>query len=292
MEEARRSRNQYVWVPVDSSTFDTTFVRQNFGMSRILSTTIGTNYWEIAPSTTLDTKYMTQEDLNEVTAMYNSVKKYGGFYVARYEAGLDSKRTSNTTLITGTNVKSQMGKYIYNYIKQANSINDDAGGAVEVARSVYPVANTNCGVVSTLIYGVQWDVTVKWLLDIGVIESATNSISYGNYKDSIYSANDLNTGAQQSTNYGSSYSTALEKTSSQERILTTGALKTAITNNIYDMAGNVYEWTTEGLSTSSRVVRGGYYGGTGADFPIAYRRSYNSANSNLGYGFRFSLYIK
>ena len=242
-------------MPVDSSTFDTTFVRQNFGMSFDLSTTTIRDYWEITPSTT-NLSYTTQESLDEVTAMYNSVKKYGGFYIARYEAGLDDIRTSDTTLITGTNVKSQMGKYVYNNIKWANSMSENIGGAIEVSRSIYPVTNTNYGVASTLMYGVQWDVTVKWLLDSGAIASATDSINYGNYKDNTYSASDLNAGAQQSTDIGGSYSPALEKTSSARILLTTGALKKANTNNIYDMAGNVSEWTMEGNYTSMRIICG------------------------------------
>ena len=293
VEEARRSRNQYVWVPVDSSTFDTTFVRQNFGMSFDLSTTTRRDYWEITPSTTY-LSYITQESLDEVTAMYNSVKKYGGFYIARYEAGLDDIRTSDTTLITGTNVKSQMGKYIYSDIKISSYQSENMGGAIEVSRSIYPVTNTDYGVVSTLIYGVQWDVTVKWLLDSGAITSATDSTSYGNYKDNAYSVSDLNAGAQQSTDSGKTYSTALEKTSSEGRLLTTGALKKASTNNIYDMAGNLYEWTMEKFIDFNdyNVGRGAAYLESGSERTIAYRGRLDSHMAVGFFSFRTALYIR
>jgi hypothetical protein len=98
------TRNQYVWVPVDKAKFATTFVRQDFGRSyTTLSNELGTDYWEVVvneqtnlPLTTIaeqSATYMTEETLAEVQAMYASVKEYGGFYIARYEAGTSVQRT-------------------------------------------------------------------------------------------------------------------------------------------------------------------------------------------------------
>ena len=39
-------------------------------------------------------------------------------------------------------------------------------------------------------------------------------------------------------------------------LLTTGATERNSSKNIYDVAGNVFEWTTESISSSFRVVRG------------------------------------
>ena len=181
VEQAKRSRNQYVWVPVDSTKFDTTFVRKDYinttsSVVDILGTT--SKYWEVSPTTELNEtnlKYMTKETLAEVQAMYASVKKYGGFYIARYETGIDTKRsydkgTSGEELPgikEGTKVYSVMGKIPYTHISWTwnNEMNEDANGAVEVARRMYPENNSNYGVTSTLTYGVQWDRTVQWFID-------------------------------------------------------------------------------------------------------------------------------
>ena len=63
--------------------------------------------------------------------------------------------------------------------------------------------------------------------------------------------------------------------------------------NIYDLAGNVNEWTLE-TNTSITIrpcaVRGGYYEHTGYDTPASSRGSSNAANSYGYVGLRPSLY--
>ena len=77
-------------------------------------------------------------------------------------------------------------------------------------------------------------------------------------------------------------------------VLSTGALKKANVNNIYDMAGNMLEWTMEGYSTEKRSYRGGdyIYAGTRILCPVAFRNQLNPNNTNYNIGFRPSLYIK
>ena len=172
VEIAKRTRNQYVWVPVEE--FESEFVRQNFGTDYTISNTLGENIWEVAldtatnmPLATQDTNYMTSTTLAEVQAMYESVKKYKGFYIARYESGIDTQRTNNDGALV-TNVYSIMGKIPYTYIPWGNS--------VEVARSIYPKTNTDYGVVSTLIYGVQWDRTLAWWVETKA-QNATKTVT-------------------------------------------------------------------------------------------------------------------
>ena len=323
VEQAKRSRNQYVWVPVDSTKFDTTFVRKDYinttsSVVDILGTT--SKYWEVSPTTELNEtnlKYMTKETLAEVQAMYASVKKYGGFYIARYETGIDTKRsydkgTSGEELPgikEGTKVYSVMGKIPYTHISWTwnNEMNEDANGAVEVARRMYPENNSNYGVTSTLTYGVQWDRTVQWFIDTEVmtenqVNKTEGSTAYGNYSDHVINSQDeLNKGAlvwdytaSSSGTYVEKYSTTLTypKAIGTYWILSTGALKVANVNNIYDMAGNMNEWTMEGRSTESRTARGGTFVYIGTRTPVA-NRSYGGPDEAVsGNGFRPSLYIK
>ena len=92
----------------------------------------------------------------------------------------------------------------------------------------------------------------------------------------------------------SSDSTELKypKTSEIYWLLSTGALKAAKINNIYDMAGNLYEWTMEGYNTVTRVYRGGYFENTSDSSPISYRTPNGMTAGNGGCGFRVALYIK
>ena len=319
---ALRTRNQYVWVPVDTNTFKTAFIRKNFGMpnyiaSKLGETEEGTSYgsWEVEvdsnniPLATQDTKYMTSNTLAEVQAMYASVKKYGGFYVARYEAGIENYRSElgdTTKFPKGKDVYSRMNKYPYNYIPWAleDSLAKDAGGAVEVARSIYTKDDTTYGAVSTLIYGVQWDTILQWWLDTGAVSSVKESRAYGNYD-----GHNINAGtADEKINKGASYSKYLSVNSLTDyepitstyskntaHVLTTGALKAAKVNNIYDMAGNLIEYTMEGGSKYTRNDRGGMYRHTGEEnqqTPVAARNARAQTSQHPTIGFRVSLYIK
>ena len=62
--------------------------------------------------------------------------------------------------------------------------------------------------------------------------------------------------------------------------------------NIYDLAGNVWEWTLE-KSTTTRdpcARRGGSYGLDGSSYPASSRGSTSTSGSGDGIGFRPALY--
>ena len=62
--------------------------------------------------------------------------------------------------------------------------------------------------------------------------------------------------------------------------------------NIYDIAGNVYEWTLENTSNTDYPCadRGGYRLVTGSLRPAAYRFNDSTDFSDVGIGFRVSLF--
>ena len=324
------TRNQYVWIPVAEKDFTIKFVRNLFNVDHMqvcyfplyLEDTLGTNndnamgVWETElldtnmPQTSLSNEsleFISPETLAEVQAMYASVKKYQGFYIGRYEAGVTGSRTFDSPIVSGTeNVHSKMGKMPYNIIpwSASDKMKLDGDGAVEVARSLYTEDNTKYGVVSTLTYGVQWDTVLQWWLDTGAVTSLTNSTTYGNHVNTKIDKGDLNSDAKYGVyNYATGiceYSpvtynaegSTLEKADGTRYILTTGALKKAKKNNIYDMAGNMDEWTMEGYSTTGRILRGGFYGGNGSLVSVAGRTHFDFTSYGLDFGFRPSLYIK
>ena len=128
---------------------------------------------------------------------------------------------------------------------------DETGGAVEKARSMYEN--------STLCYGVQWDAILRWLKSFSEIsDDITNSTSIGNYD-------------------------------TDGNIATTGYDEAYQLKNIYDLAGNVAEWTMEAYGTDTRVLRGGK-SGTTDNMTTRETASPNSINGL--YGFRVTLYVK
>ena len=249
------NENQFVWVPVDGT--NVTFERQDWRNSEGVlltypeDTTIGVD---------TDTQYT--ETVPE--AIITSVNNNGGFYIGRYEAGLPNGEISSSVAKDGS-VKpiSKQGATVWNSITWSdNGTNDEINlenGAVIVAKSMYPVENENYGVASTLIYGVQWDTALKF---IGVYNGDTtyaiDSIGKGNYSGT--SGGDTTT----------------------EQPATCGLLDAFGQKNIYDMAGNVWEWTMEKYSTY-RVIRGGSYGNSGSAGPASLRYN-NGADDENSYG--------
>ena len=137
-----------------------------------------------------------------------------------------------------------------------------------------------------MIWGIQWDETLKWLIDTGektYAEIASDSTSWGNYKNNSF------------TYYtNTSKSTATKSSGSISRI-PSGAYEGANANNVFDLAGNVWDWTLESYGSGTddcRCYRGGVYNGYGYDFPAeSLGTGYPSSSINV-FGLRCTLYIK
>lgn len=219
--------------------------------------------------------------------MLKSVYKNGGFYIGRYEAGNDSKRTNHAS-ISGLTPKSQANKYPLNWVtcSEAQILASKAG------------VNGHSG---SLMFGIQWDLVQKYIeakavaqgTAIGTIQSQlkTNSASWGNYNSSLY--NITNGNAQYSMDNGSTWlPSPLDKTSADKILLTTKASDTFAKQNIFDLAGNVWEWTLEYSSTASTpcTIRGGSYDSTSAESNSNYRNNGNATFSYYSVGFRVTIY--
>ena len=218
--------------------------------------------------------------------MYASVKKYGGFYIARYEAGGNTLDANNNG--TG-DISITMGKY------PCSNLN-----AMSIARSFYTTTNDKYGVVSTLTYGVQWDRTLSWWKELDSNINLTSDLTFGNFLTTTYTIEDLNINAKQATflNYVDdtgirNWTTADAKTENSMMLLSTGALKKTKVYNIYDMAGNTYEITMEGFGNETwNVARGG---AVAYSEGVAVRTDWNYGGNptyDAILGFRPSLYIK
>ena len=149
------------------------------------------------------------------------------------------------------------------------------------------------GKTASLLFGIQWDLVLKFLSVKGVETSLLNNDSktWGNYYNNTY--NITNTNAWYSTDDGANWTKgAYNKTSNGSTLLTTGAHTDFSKQKIYDFAGNVYEWTLEQSSDSSYpcAIRGGYYYIFGGYSPASDRFYYDTSDSLTVIGFRVALF--
>ena len=233
--------NQFVWVPVENP--DALFTEETVTLNKVetktniysnLTIRSGDSYTSVKPGdessvrepdvlssydtdaqyykTILgfgSTKAMADGFVEEYKKMADSIKKYNGFYIGRYEL------TGSVESPTEKAGASLTNKNRYNLYKACQNV---------VKGKEY--------VKSTMIYGVQWDAVCSWLKQSG-FDTDSNSSSWGNYSNSSGNADIEGAGSKQDTGF-SEYWKA---------------------NNIYDLAGNCWEWTQEACSTGDRVVR-------------------------------------
>ena len=149
------------------------------------------------------------------------------------------------------------------------------------------------GATSTLCYGVQWDAAMTFVADS--THSTSNSTNWGNYKNNAWNIARTTAKYTDSKNVATGSWTDIisnkEKTSSESFLLTTGASDTFKAKNIFDLAGNVYEWTMEASNNAYRVGRGGLYAGDGSDHRVSFRNYYNPNSGGSYVGFRSALYL-
>ena len=222
---------------------------------------------------------------NHKNAMLKSVYENGGFYIGKYEVGIgeDTYRNYGTGYATEHPIDEtpviQQDKYVYNWVRCSQ--------AQELSESLAVGGKT-----SSLMFGIQWDLVLAYLEANGVSENdlKVNSGSWGNY---INIAFDITRG-KYSTDHGANYTTVNGTYPKPESrvLLTTGATKRNSKMNIYDLAGNVYEWTLE-KSTNTYYPcanRGGNYDINGSDYPASYRTDGSTSVSGNRVGFRPALY--
>ena len=262
-DSVKTKYNQFVWIPVEVKSTDTedsiaSFYRSEWaentatGGKRV--TGLSTSFTE--PNLTYDTVDKTGI-ADQITELTKSIYKYGGFYIGRYEAGSTTARTSSSSQTAEFVV--QQDKYPYNYIIWGKSMSDVSEGAVYLSNNLYASTNTNYGATSMLCTGASWDSMLDFIKDSS--HSVTDGTTWGNYGDSeTYTINRgkyavYNTSNNTLENFQDVVN-EYPKEKGKSILLTTGATERNCSKNIYDVAGNVYEWTTESSSSSNRVDRG------------------------------------
>ena len=226
-----------------------------------------------AESTARLNKSYANTKAKELDKFVKSALTNGGYYIARYEAGIEGTTDSttngqysinNTTFYTdGTSTNkisdnvneyvskltSKSGKGVWNMINQPN--------AATLCRNMYTT-----GVNSDLINSYAWDTAIIF------IQQCANSSYASTSGQSIDTTKPAATGVN-----------TLSATSAVDKQC-----------NIYDMAGNVMEWTTESSIYSGIPCgfHGGFYGYT---LTTSSRRSVSTTVTGDDVGFRLLLYL-
>ena len=239
---------------------------------------------------------------NLKNSMLKSVYENGGFYVGRYEAGIAENRTSKSATnsdgkhtIEGMPVPvTKADAYPYTYVTRTQAQN--------LASKVNAGTKT-----SSLMFGVQWDLVLAFMSKY-TVKITSNSTTIGNYRDSEFQISETgkyatmsnwtlsstwNPSTRLTTNFVDSSRNKIAQYSDGKGILvTTGTSETNKVMNIYDIAGNVDEWTLESPSSDINqcASRGGSYFDTGSNNPAALRVGSDSVLSINRIGFRVSLF--
>ena len=197
-----------------------------------------------------------------------SVERYKGFYIGRYEAG-DKESTVAKTLRSSNDVTKTVtikaNQAPYNNVRRTQAVSLAEGFATKQGYK----AKTK------LVSSYAWDTTIAFLQKVN--SDYGSSSEEGNYNDKTFSYTDI-TGASQT------------KASNSQVLVPTG--QTTPVCNIYDMGGNVWEWTTESCSDTSSPYarRGGYYDSFFATYPAGFRDGYSDCANDI-IGFRLTLFM-
>ena len=197
-----------------------------------------------------------------------SVERYKGFYIGRYEAG-DKENTEAKTLRSSNDVTKTVtikaNQAPYNYVTRTQAVSLAEGFATKQGYK----AKTK------LVSSYAWDTTIAFLQKVN--SDYGSSSEEGNYSNTTFSYTDI-TGASKT------------KAKSSYVLVPTG--QTTPVCNIYDMGGNVDEWTTESYSDTRRPYagRGGGYGISFASYPAG-GRDFNPDSAFDDVGFRLTLFM-
>jgi len=255
------NHNQYVWIPVgtitkkDDQSAKIELIRSDFNATTTENAEDAIEGYFYEYTVNPNGKTYANTKVNNLAKFIKSAKDNGGYYIARYEAGISgtTDNYNNATKADYLNTKplSKEGVGAWNQITQQN--------AATACKDIYT------SVLSDLCNSFAWDTAIDYIQKCG-----TNS----NYAAQI------------------GKSTTGEITVTGRNLLNTNS-KVDVQCNIYDMAGNVREWTTETFTDFDGycpcVSQGGVYNND--TFHAGFRGRDHEWEIGAAFGFRPILYL-
>ena len=254
--------NEYVWISctVDSSSNKLQYKRTEWGVekdgtdnSRAIKDELTLKDIDVTYSKTDTDNGINEEISKEIVAQINaekeSIKKYGGYYIGRYEVGKDNKTAV---------IKAEQEPYVNIKWSKAYELAKGIGGGE--------------GATTYLCSSYSWDTAINFIQNTTGKNYATSIIGFnGNWK---------------SQEVKDSSGKVIKPVNTAQKLNT--GLTTALCN-IYDMGGNVGEFTTElNPGTSETVVlRDG-----NDNVPAGNRWDVGSGYAGSVCGFRATLFLK
>ncbi len=258
--------NEYVWIPVDGGVKSDCYTYKDNEYKAVYYTRYLSNGISCG-DVSIDTLP------SGISSDLTQINKYHGFYIGRYESSYDYNLNNPRVMIKpGTNANET---FAYQYADSSyytgfmwNNVTYE--NAKSIAENMSSIYDYNENVKTGLLNGRQFDTIMRWIhSNDSTYSMIYDSRNWGNYNDS--NSNAIN------GNYE------------------VGVLKPSGSNenwkflNIYDLAGNLGEWTSD-KSSNKPVIRGGSY-----NFSGQYGLSNAMSTDSFQYpniGFRVVLYIK
>lgn len=245
---------------------------------------------------------------NDNKSLFSAVALQSGLHNWGWQNYDYMARQDGTAVTTGSN------KATGNIVEKANSIpyyHADYYTAVEMTRRMYKNdTERNKYVTSGLVTGTQWDMICKYMEDNGIDVTSSewgnyDNISLGGTEDNKklrgYYTNVTTSGV--TDGFKSAGEITTNSGTSSYVLLTTGATEQVKKMNLYDIAGNLWEWTQEAsyvdnldynsdATYNTYMLRGGSFNYGYASYPACFRECSYAPRTGTNLGFRAALYIK
>ena len=278
VENSELKGNQFVWIPCEVNEY----VKKDWGKANAT--------WE------------RQTHISELL----QIQKYGGFYIGRYEAG-----TSEIKLSTGIDFVAQ--NTATNWANDNFSIRDnlnhtitgkittkageipyyhaDYETALKLSNQMYQTEYVQSGIAT----GTMWDAMMKYIA--GSDDTVVAQSDWGNYTNGnvTYTAGKGRCATINLSNGAMTSVFTKSDGTNQSGIKTTAISENVKKKNIYDVAGNLWEWTQEAAYPSTQesyMLRSGSGQNTYTAYPTCYRNNSPATYTHTYFGFRPALYIK
>ena len=268
--------NQFVWIPVDE-----TYAKKNWGYSN--------DSWDsLTPS-----------------SEYKFVTKYGGFYVGRYEAGVGDVKLPNVDFSAQNTASGwQNGAFSLGSNTLTSGKISEKAGEIPYYHADFKTAQTlsqnmyqTYSVQSGLVTGTMWDFIMKFIISSNNNNDSIvkKDSSWGNYRDTgsivKYTAGQGRYAGVNSSNGAMTSAFVTSDASYHYGIRTTASSEGVKKNNLYDIAGNLWEWSEESATIGRYMLRGGSFSDACTGLPACYRAYDSATYTDTDIGFRPALYI-